>query len=164
MEGILGIIIYDLIPFIFSGLSGSFNTVLIDHFRRNKLQDESNSKFIFETLLGLYLHTINENIHTYIVHNLGTLEDCAPIFIAVLGGFLQQVFGPKKILIASGFSGFVSWLIVFMQPCSIYCLLLSRFIAGLSNGLLTGNVYMADTAPSKYISSFKSIEVSYVKF
>ena len=89
----------------------------------------------------------------------GILEDCAPIFIAVLGGFLQQVFGPKKILIASGVSGLLSWMVVIIQPCSIYFLLGSRLLAGLSNGLLTGNVYMADVAPSKYISSFKAIEV-----
>ena len=77
----------------------------------------------------------------------------------MLGGFLQQVFGPKKILIASGISGILSWIIVIIQPSSIHFLLGSRLLAGLSNGLLTGNVYMADVAPSKYISSFKAIEV-----
>ena len=62
-------------------------------------------------------------------------------------------------MIASGISGLLSWIIVIIQPCSIYLLLGSRLLAGLSNGLLTGNVYMADVAPSKFISSFKAIEV-----
>ena len=88
---------------------------------------------------------------------LGTFEDYGPIFVAVLGGFLQQLFGPKKILIAAGVPGFVSWLLVVGNPDSVYCLLGSRLLAGFSNGLLTGNVYMADVAPSKYISFFKNI-------
>ena len=81
--------------------------------------------------------------------------------MAVLGGFLQQLFGPKKILIALGIIGFLSWLLVVFNPGSLYCLLGSRLLAGFSNGLLAGNVYMADMAPSKFIASFKSIEVDF---
>ena len=91
------------------------------------------------------------------------MEDYAPVIVAVLGGFLQQLFGPKKILIAAGIPGLISWLLVAIKPSSIHFLLASRFLAGFSNGLLTGNVYMADVAPSKYISSFKSIEVFFCK-
>ena len=92
---------------------------------------------------------------------IGTFEDYGPIVVAVMGGFLQQLFGPKKILIAAGIPGFVSWLLVATNPQSVHFLLGSRLLAGLSNGLLTGKVYMADVAPSKYISSFKSLEVRY---
>ena len=128
-----------IIRLIFSGLSGSFTTVLIDHFRTIKLEDSSKS-LLYETLLG-------------------TFEDYAPILVAVLGGFLQTLFGPKKILIAAAIPGFLSWVLVIINPDSIFLLLGSRLLAGFSNGLLTGNVYMPDVAPSKFISSFKSIEV-----
>jgi MFS family permease len=88
------------------------------------------------------------------------LEDYCPIFVAILGGFLQQLFGPKKILIAAGIPNFISWILIAIDPTSLYFLLGSRLLAGFSNGLLTGNVYMADISPSKYITSFKSIEVT----
>ena len=62
-------------------------------------------------------------------------------------------------MIAAGIPSFISWLLVALNPNSFYFLLGSRLLAGLSNGLLTGNVYMADVAPSQFIRSFKSIEV-----
>ena len=37
---------------------------------------------------------------------------------------------------------------------------LLRILAGLSNSFLTGNVYMADTAPNHPVASFKQIEVT----
>jgi len=130
-----------LLPFftlhLSSGLSGSFTTILIDHFRIIKDENDSNS-VLYETLLG-------------------TFEDYGPIFVAVIGGFLQQLFGPKNILIAAGIPSFLSWILVALQPNSVYFLLGSRLLAGFSNGLLTGNVYMSDVAPSEYISSFGSI-------
>ena len=95
---------------------------------------------------------------------LGTFEDYGPILVAVLGGFLQQLFGPKNILIAAGIPSFISWLLVAVKPNSVYFLLGSRLLAGFSNGLLTGNVYMADVAPSNYISSFGSIVVNTLKW
>ena len=101
------------------------------------------------------LYNINRK-HTYLT---GTFEDYGPILVAVLGGFLQQLFGPK---IAAGIPSFLSWLLVAINPMSVYVLLGSRLLAGFSNGLLTGNVYMADVAPSEYISSFKSIEVFFL--
>ena len=120
-------------------MSGSFTTVLIDHFRSLKLEDSPNT-LLYETLLG-------------------TFEDYAPILVAVLGGFLQTLFGPKKILIAAAIPGFLSWVLVIINPNSIHLLLGSRLLAGLSDGFLTGNVYMPDVTPDKYILSFKSIEV-----
>jgi len=110
---------------------------LIDHFRIIQDDNDSNS-VLYETLLG-------------------TFEDYGPIFVAVIGGFLQQLFGPKNILIAAGIPSFLSWILVAVQPNSVYFLLGSRLLAGFSNGLLTGNVYMSDVAPSEYISSFGSI-------
>ena len=43
-----------------------------------------------------------------------------------------------------------------MKQCSH----LLRILAGLSNSFLTGNVYMADTAPNHLVASFKQIEVT----
>ena len=40
------------------------------------------------------------------------------------------------------------------------CSHLLRILAGLSNSFLTGNVYMADTAPNHLVASFKQIEVT----
>ena len=37
-----------------------------------------------------------------------------------------------------------------------------RILAGLSNSFLTGNVYMADTAPNHLVASFKQIEVTLI--
>ena len=122
-----------------SGLSGSFTTVKIDHLRSLELKDPSNTQ-PYEILLG-------------------TFEDYAPIVVAVLGGFLQSLFGPKKILIAAGFAGFLSWLLMITNPDSIPLLLVSRLLAGLSNGFLTVSVYMPDIAPEEYVPSLKQIEV-----
>ena len=36
---------------------------------------------------------------------------------------------------------------------------IARLFAGLANSLLTGNVYMAECAPSNLVPSFKQIEV-----
>ena len=91
---------------------------------------------------------------------LGTFEDYAPIVVAVLGGFLQSLFGPKKILIAAGFAGLLSWLLMITNPDSILLLLISRLLAGLSNGFLTVSVYMPDIAPEVFVPSLKQIEVA----
>ena len=124
-----------------SGLSGSFTTVKIDHLRSLELKDPSNAR-LYEILIG-------------------TFEDYAPMVVAVLGGLLQSLFGPKKILIASAVPGFLSWLLLIINPDSIILLLSSRLLAGLSNGLLTVSVYMPDIAPKESVPSLKQIEVGF---
>ena len=42
----------------------------------------------------------------------GTLEDVPPMVLAFLGGFLQQLLGPRKMLLAAGLPGLLSWLVV----------------------------------------------------
>ena len=86
---------------------------------------------------------------------IGTFEDFGPIIVAVLGGFLW----PEKILTATGIPSLISWVLIEINPDSVDFLIGTRLLAGFSNELLTGNVYIADVVPSKYISSFKSIEV-----
>ena len=76
-------------------------------------------------------------------------KDYPAILTAVLGGFLQQMFGPQKLLLAAAAPALLSWLTVLVWPDQLAALLASRVLAGVSNGLLSVNVYMADVAPSK---------------
>ena len=61
----------------------------------------------------------------------------------------------RRVLVAAAVPALLSWLAVLLQPNNLTALLASRLLAGLANGLLTGNVYMADVAPSKHISCLK---------
>ena len=51
--------------------------------------------------------------------------------LAFLGGFLQQLLGPKKLLLAAGLPGLLSWLVVvpvcFKGGHTLPCLLISRY-------------------------------------
>ena len=50
--------------------------------------------------------------------------------LAFLGGFLQQLLGPKKLLLAAGLPSLLSWLVVvpvcFKGGHIVPCLLISR--------------------------------------
>ena len=131
----------------FSGMTGSFTTVLIDHYEqlnhtspRPGLGSSAEDQDMMEAMIG-------------------TFQDIPPIVVAVLGGFLQQLFGPRKLLIASAIPSIFSWVFVAVNPSSITFILLSRVSAGLANGLLSGNVYLSNIASPKYIGSFKMVEV-----
>ena len=120
-------------------MSGSFTTVLIEQY--DKINQTSNtSESVREAMIG-------------------TFQDIPPILVAVIGGFLQQMFGPRKLLIVSAVPSILSWVLVASDPTSFPCILLSRLMAGFSNGLLTGSVYLANIASSSNIPSLKMIEV-----
>ena len=70
---------------------------------------------------------------------IGIAQDIPPIIFAVAGGFLQQRFGPKKLLISSAVPSILSWVVVGLWANSFVAILSSRLLAGLANGLLTGN-------------------------
>ena len=70
---------------------------------------------------------------------IGIIQDIPPIIFAVAGGFLQQRFGPKRLLISSAVPGILSWLIVAIWSSSFSAILSSRLLAGIANGLLSGN-------------------------
>ena len=70
---------------------------------------------------------------------IGIAQDIPPIIFAVAGGFLQQRFGPKKLLISSAVPGILSWLVLALWSQSFIAILSSRLMAGIANGLLTGN-------------------------
>ena len=128
-------------------MAGSFTTVLIDNYEH---MNSSSSTHKLRTLDG------DKDVMEAM---LGTFQDIPPIIVAVLGGFLQQLFGPRKLLIVSTIPSIFSWVFVALNPSSITFLLLSRVSAGLANGLLSGNVYLSNIASPKYIGSFKMVEV-----
>ena len=54
------------------------------------------------------------------------LEDVPPMALASLGGIFQQLFGPRKLLVASAIPSLLSWVAIIARPTSIPCLLSSR--------------------------------------
>ena len=66
----------------------------------------------------------------------GTFDEIPPIAIAILGGFLQQLFGPKNMLIVSAVPSILSWVLLALAPDSVLSLLVSRACAGLAYGLI----------------------------
>ena len=128
-------------------MTGSFTTVLIDHYVKAKSSSSKTGQ-----------SSVEEN-QDMMEAMIGTFQDIPPIIVAVLGGFLQQLFGPRKLLIVSAIPSIFSWVFVALNPSSITFLLLSRVSAGLANGLLSGNVYLSNIASPKYIGSFKMVEV-----
>ena len=103
-----------------SGINGNFTTVLIKYYndvvRDQEREEDSGSDAV-----------------------IGIAQDIPPIIFALAGGFLQQRFGPKKLLISSAVPSILSWVVVGLWANSFIAILSSRLLAGLSNGLLTGN-------------------------
>ena len=71
-----------------------------------------------------------------------------------------QMFGPRRILQVSAVPGLASWLLVALGSASLAALLMSRIMAGLSFGLLSGNVFLVHTASGDNLASLKMVEVS----
>jgi len=99
-----------------------------------------------------------------IVTLLGTLDLIGPIFISTLGGFVQQLVGPKKMLIANGIASVAAWLFIILGTESITCMLLNRLAGGIGIGILMGNVFLPDLANPKFLASFKMIEFVSMQF
>ena len=103
-----------------SGINGNFTTVLIKYYndvvRDQEEEEDSGSDAV-----------------------IGIAQDIPPIIFALAGGFLQQRFGPKKLLISSAVPSILSWVVVGLWANSFVAILSSRLLAGLANGLLTGN-------------------------
>ena len=55
------------------------------------------------------------------------LEDVPPVVLAPLGGIFQQMFGSKKLLVASAVPSLLSWIVIAARPASIPFLLSSRW-------------------------------------
>lgn len=145
---ILNCTFYDNIDFLlysfYSGMAASFTTILIQHYEEN-FKDFANP--------------FSSNKAALVEAMIGTFQDIPPIVVSIIGGFLQQMFGPHKILIVSAIPSILSWILVVLGPSSIPCLLLSRICAGLAFGLLTGNIYLVQMASNSNIGSLKMVEV-----
>ena len=58
---------------------------------------------------------------------LATLEDYPPLVLATLGGFLQQLFGSRRLLQAAAVPTLLTWVVIIANPESMPCLLASRY-------------------------------------
>ena len=74
--------------------------------------------------------------------------------IAVFGGFLQQMIGPRRMLILATLPNILSWALIAFLSENVEALILSRVLAGASIGLMASNVYIADVASTKNIVFF----------
>ena len=103
-----------------SGINGNFTTVLIKYYNDVVRDKEEEEDSVRDAVIGI-------------------AQDIPPIIFALAGGFLQQRFGPKKLLISSAVPSILSWVVVGLWANSFIAILSSRLLAGLANGLLTGN-------------------------
>ena len=92
----------------------------------------------------------------------GTSEDYAQIIIAIFGGFLQQIVGPRSMLILATLPNILSWVIVGLASHNVVALIMSRILAGVSIGLMASNVYIADVASTKNIVFFNYMRQIFV--
>ena len=68
--------------------------------------------------------------------------------MALLGGYFQQIYGSKNLLMVSAVPGFVSWVVLAAAPNSVPALFMSRLFAGLASGLLLGCIHAKNVAVS----------------
>ena len=88
-----------------------------------------------------------------------TAEDYAPILVVIVSGFLQQWLGPKLMLQLTAIPYIASFVMVSISPDNWGLVIASRFIAGLAQGLLSSNVYLADMSHKDHRQTLKMIEV-----
>merc|ERR1711953_905959 len=112
------------------GMTASFTTILIHYFEHTQPDLKE-----YSTLIG-------------------TSEDYVQIIIAVFGGFLQQMIGPRRMLVLATIPNIASWVIIFFASHQVAGLILSRLLAGASIGLMASNVYIADVASTKNVVFF----------
>merc|ERR1712130_713258 len=115
---------------ISTGMTASFTTILIHYFEHTQPHLKE-----YSTLIG-------------------TSEDYAQIIIAVFGGFLRQLIGPRRMLVLATIPNIASWTIIFFASTQVAGLILSRLLAGASIGLMASSVYIADVASTKNVVFF----------
>ena len=106
--------------FFISGVNNNFTTILIKYYN-DEVKDPAEAE-----------DPVRDAV-------IGVIQEIPPILFAVAGGFLQQRFGPKNLLISSAVPSMLSWVLVGLWANSFVAILSSRLLAGLANGLLTGN-------------------------
>ena len=111
---------FTFLHFSISGINGNFTTVLIKHYNDVVRDQDEEEDSVRDAVIGI-------------------IQDIPPIIFALAGGFLQQRFGPKRLLISSAVPSILSWVVVGLWANSFVAILSSRLLAGLANGFLTGN-------------------------
>ena len=96
-------------------------TLLIDHVSTTLNQPNRCGLYIW--LLGIVTSSLCVDFSPL---TPAVLEDVPPMVLASLGGILQQLFGPRKLLVASAIPSLLSWVAIIARPTSIPCLLSSR--------------------------------------
>ena len=119
-------------------LSGSLTTLLIAHLASLELGDHLESYVALTGLSRLharhflyvwltFLVSPVANRHTVSNHFSATLEDVPPLVFATLGGFLQQLFGARRLLQVSAVPAVLTWAVLVANPNSLSCILASRY-------------------------------------
>jgi len=86
-----------------------------------------------------------------------SLDNSATPVVCILSGFLQQYFGPLRVLVFACFPYAGGWLIAALAN-SPYHLYLSRILVGVSNALLTTTVYTVEVASKEMRGTYSLLE------
>ena len=82
-----------------------------------------------------------------------SLDNLATPLVCVASGCLQQVVGPKTVLLASCFPYFLAW-VTCAQATGVHQLYLSRVLVGFSHALVTTTVYPVEIASKEMRGTF----------
>ena len=86
-----------------------------------------------------------------------SIDNLATPVICILSGFLQQKYGPLRILMFACLPYSLSWLIVFLAT-SVYHLYLSRLLVGISHALLATTVYTVEISSKEMRGTYSVLE------
>jgi len=86
-----------------------------------------------------------------------SIDNLATPFICILSGFLQQKFGPLRVLMFACLPYSLGWLTVFISS-SVYHLYLSRLLVGVSHALLTTTVYTVEISSKEMRGTYSLLE------
>jgi len=86
-----------------------------------------------------------------------SLDNFATPLVCILSGFLQQYFGPLKVLVFACFPYTAGWIVAATADSAHY-LYFSRILVGVSNALLTTTVYTVEIASKDMRGTYSLLE------
>ena len=86
-----------------------------------------------------------------------SLDNFATPVVCILSGFLQQYFGPLKVLVFACFPYALGWVVAAVAVSAEY-LYLSRILVGVSNALLATTVYTVEVASKEMRGTYSLLE------